>query len=133
MNKSVLRTGLDNHKLNKVEHQVKFLPHDILKSFGKLKKSGPFDLIIVDPPSFQKGSFVLTKDYRKILRRLPELCNNGSQLLLCANSPEVSESEFRAMIEEGTNGKLRFSHRLAAAPRFEEPKGANLKALVYNV
>jgi 23S rRNA (cytosine1962-C5)-methyltransferase len=29
--------------------------------------------VIIDPPSFQKGSFLLTKDYQRVLRRLPEL------------------------------------------------------------
>ncbi|WP_199519176.1 class I SAM-dependent methyltransferase, partial [Psychrobacter sp. bablab_jr012] len=53
-----LRTGKQNHQLNGFTRGVSYLPHDILKSFGKLKKSAPYDLIIVDPPSFQKGSFI---------------------------------------------------------------------------
>lgn len=133
MNKSVLRTGADNHRLNNVAENISYLPHDILKSFGKLKKAAPFDLIVVDPPSFQKGSFVLTKDYQKILRRLPELCHNDTQLLLCANSPDVSESMFIEMIELATEGKLSLVERLPAAPSFEEQDGANLKAMMYRL
>jgi 23S rRNA (cytosine1962-C5)-methyltransferase len=74
MAKASLGRGRDNHRLN--EHdlsKVKFLGHDIFKSWGKIKKLGLYDLIIIDPPSFQKGSFALTKDYQKILRRLPDL------------------------------------------------------------
>ena len=36
----------------------------------KVRKYGPYALIIIDPPSFQKGSFALTKDYQKILKLL---------------------------------------------------------------
>lgn len=133
MNKSVLRTGADNHRLNNVAENISYLPHDIFKSFGKLKKAAPFDLIVVDPPSFQKGSFVLTKDYQKILRRLPDLCHSNTQLLLCANSPDISENQFIEMISDATEGRLSFVERLPAAPRFEEPDGANLKALVYRL
>ena len=120
MNKGVLRTGKQNHQLNGFTHGVSFYPHDILKSFGKLKKSAPYELIIVDPPSFQKGSFILTKDYQKILRRLPELLNENTQLLLCANSPELSEQAFKDLITEHTQGAISFVERLAPTEGFVE-------------
>ena len=132
MNKGVLRTGKQNHQLNGFTHGVSFYPHDILKSFGKLKKSAPYELIIVDPPSFQKGSFILTKDYQKILRRLPELLNENTQLLLCANSPELSEQAFKDLITEHTQGAISFVERLAPTDGFVEvDSDRSLKALVY--
>lgn len=132
MNKGVLRTGKQNHQLNGFTHGVSFYPHDILKSFGKLKKSAPYELIIVDPPSFQKGSFILTKDYQKILRRLPELLNENTQLLLCANSPELSEQAFKDLITEHTQGAISFVERLAPTEGFVEVNSdRSLKALVY--
>ncbi|WP_062569989.1 class I SAM-dependent methyltransferase [Pseudoalteromonas arabiensis] len=132
MNKGVLRTGKHNHQLNGFTHGVSFYPHDILKSFGKLKKSAPYELIIVDPPSFQKGSFILTKDYQKILRRLPELLNENTQLLLCANSPELSEQAFKDLITEHTQGAISFVERLAPTDGFVEvDSDRSLKALVY--
>ena len=132
MNKGVLRTGKQNHQLNGFTQGVSFYPHDILKSFGKLKKSAPYELIIVDPPSFQKGSFILTKDYQKILRRLPELLNENTQLLLCANSPELSEQAFKDLITEHTQGAISFVERLAPADGFVEvDSDRSLKALVY--
>ncbi|MDP2636582.1 MULTISPECIES: class I SAM-dependent methyltransferase [unclassified Pseudoalteromonas] len=132
MNKGVLRTGKQNHQLNGFDRGVSFLPHDILKSFGKLKKAAPFDLIIVDPPSFQKGSFILTKDYQKVLRRLPELLTCDTQLLLCANSPELSEHAFKALIEEHTQGAITFVERLAPTSGFVEvDSDRSLKALIY--
>ncbi len=134
MNKSVLRTGEKNHQLNQVASGVKFFPHDILKSFGKLKRSAPYDLIVVDPPSFQKGSFVLTKDYQKILRRLPELCHDKTKLLLCANSPELSEQAFKDLIDEVTQSHFQYIERLHAPDGFDEiDNDRNLKALVYHV
>jgi len=132
MSKGVLKVGKQNHQLNGFERGVSFLPHDILKSFGKLKKAAPFDLIIVDPPSFQKGSFILTKDYQKVLRRLPELLCDTTQLLLCANSPELSEEDFKALINEHTQGAIEFVERLAPTARFiEVDSNKSLKALIY--
>ncbi|NMR26640.1 methyltransferase domain-containing protein [Pseudoalteromonas sp. NEC-BIFX-2020_015] len=132
MNKGVLRTGKQNHQLNGFDRGVSFLPHDILKSFGKLKKAGPFDLIIVDPPSFQKGSFILTKDYQKVLRRLPEVLNSNTQLLLCANSPELSEESFKMLISEHTQGAIEFVKRLAPTQGFVDvDSDRSLKVLIY--
>ena len=132
MNKGVLRTGKQNHQLNGFVQGVSYFPHDILKSFGKLKKSAPYELIIVDPPSFQKGSFILTKDYQKILRRLPELLNENTQLLLCANSPELSEQAFKDLISDLTQGAISFVERLAPTDGFVEiDSDRSLKALVY--
>lgn len=132
MNKGVLRTGKINHELNGYTRNASFYPHDILKSFGKLKKLGPFDLVVVDPPSFQKGSFVLTKDYQKILRRLPEILTENAQLLLCANSPELSLKAFKDLILEHAGENFNFKERLKPAPNFVElDDDRSLKALVY--
>jgi 23S rRNA (cytosine1962-C5)-methyltransferase len=132
MSKGVLKVGKQNHQLNGFDKGVSFLPHDILKSFGKLKKAAPFDLIVVDPPSFQKGSFILTKDYQKVLRRLPELLSDTTKLLLCANSPELSEDAFKALITEHTQGAIGFVERLSPTARFiEVDSDRSLKALVY--
>ncbi|MDO6706544.1 class I SAM-dependent methyltransferase [Photobacterium sp. 1_MG-2023] len=91
MAKAALSRGRDNHRLNQHDlSRVSFFGHDLFKSWGKLKKAGPYDLIVIDPPSFQKGSFALTKDYAKILRRLPDMLTAQGQVLACVNSPAVS-------------------------------------------
>lgn len=132
MNKGVLKTGERNHQLNDVSDGVRFFPHDILKSFGKLKRFSPYDVVVVDPPSFQKGSFVLTKDYQKILRRLSQLGQSGSQFLLCANSPEMSEQAFKDLIAEHIGDEFEFVSRLGAPDGFAEHNSdKSLKALVY--
>ena len=90
MSKAALAVGRDNHRLN--EHdlsKIKYLGHDLFKSWGKVKRLGPYDIVIADPPSLQKGSVNIKRDYPKIIRRLPELLNSGGQALLCLNSPDL--------------------------------------------
>lgn len=133
MARAALSRGRDNHRLN--EHdlsKVSFLGHELFKSWGKVKKSGPYDLVIVDPPSFQKGSFALDKDYRKILRRLPELLTPTGTVLACVNDPDVGP-EF---IIEGVAAEapdLVFQQRLPNPPEFPDVNSdSGLKALVFS-
>ncbi|MFC6668867.1 class I SAM-dependent methyltransferase [Marinobacterium aestuariivivens] len=94
MSRAALAQGRDNHRLNgQGEAEVRFLGHDLMKSWGKLRKLGPYDLILVDPPSFQPGSFVAEQDYRKVVRRLPDLASAGARILACHNDP-LHGSEF---------------------------------------
>ncbi|TRX53957.1 class I SAM-dependent methyltransferase [Thalassomonas sp. M1454] len=100
ISKAPLAKGRDNHRLNKHElNKVKFEGVDIFKSYGRLKKHGPYDLLISDPPSFQKGSVDIKRDYPKIIRRLPQLMNDQGLLMLCLNSPDLSEDFIHQMIE----------------------------------
>lgn len=90
MSKAALAVGRDNHRLNGHDlSKVKYLGHDLFKSWGKVKRLGPYDIVIADPPSLQKGSVNIKRDYPKIIRRLPELLNSGGQALLCLNSPDL--------------------------------------------
>jgi len=90
MSKAALAVGRDNHRLNGHDlDKVKYLGHDLFKSWGKVKRVGPYDLIIADPPSLQKGSVNIKRDYPKIIRRLPELLTAGGEALLCLNSPDL--------------------------------------------
>lgn len=100
-NKSVLKKGRENHRINEVDVRSANFEHmNILKSFGRLKKHGPYDLLICDPPSFQKGSVDIRTDYRKILKRLAEFMQPNSQLMLCLNSPDLSEDFLLDMVME---------------------------------
>lgn len=132
MARAALSRGRDNHRLNQHDlSQVVFLGHDLFKSWGKVAKYGPYDLIIVDPPSFQRGSFVLSKDYPKVLRRLPELLSANGMVLACSNEPEIGPDYLiQAMADEAPS--LRFCERLANPPEFpdSQPDSA-LKALVF--
>lgn len=53
MAKAALSKGRVNHQLNEHDlRKVRFLGYDLFKSWGKVKKFGPYDLIIIDPPEF---------------------------------------------------------------------------------
>ncbi|MDN5369915.1 MAG: rRNA (cytosine1962-C5)-methyltransferase [Shewanella sp.] len=131
MSKGALAIGKQNHLLNNMPAGVRFLGHDIFKSWGKLKKLGPYQLLIADPPSNQKGSFVATKDYLRLLRRLPELLSPGAKVLLCLNAPELDRAFLQAQVAEAAP-QLSLLYQLENPPVFADsnPERA-LKALVY--
>ncbi|RON50167.1 class I SAM-dependent methyltransferase [Pseudomonas frederiksbergensis] len=132
MSSSALSRGRDNHRLNGHDvSKVTFLGHDLFKSWGKVIGKGPYDLVIIDPPSFQKGSFLLTKDYQRVLRRLPELLTERGTVLACMNDPALG-SDF--LIEGVTREapSLRFVERLENPPEFPDADvECGLKALVF--
>ena len=45
-----------NHQLNGITTGASFLAHDIFSSWGKITRSGPYGLVIVDPPSYQRAA-----------------------------------------------------------------------------
>lgn len=93
MSSAALNLGRSNHQRNGLDKtRSEFLAENILKSWGRIKKRGPYDVVIIDPPSYQKGSFIAAKDYAKVIRRLPELMPAGGLVLACLNAPELSES-----------------------------------------
>ena len=129
---SALSRGRDNHRLNGHDlGRVSFLAYELFKSWGRVRREGPYELIIIDPPSFQKGSFALTRDYAKILRKLPELLTEGGCVLACINAPDIDAGFLiDGMATEAPT--LRFEQRLANPPEFADidPEGG-LKALVF--
>lgn len=90
MSRPALTIGRENHRLNRQAlTQVRFEKLNIFKSFSRFKKRGPFDLLICDPPTLQKGSVDIVQDYPKILRRLDQFMAPEADLLLCLNAPEL--------------------------------------------
>ncbi|MBT7968676.1 MAG: methyltransferase [Methylococcales bacterium] len=90
--KAALAKGRENHRLNQQNtQQVIFEGVDIFKSFSRIKKHGPYDLLICDPPSYQKGSVDIKRDYKKIVSRIPLFMKKNSLILLCLNSPELGD------------------------------------------
>lgn len=130
MASGALSTGRENHRLNFDSgtcRRASYLAHDLFKSWGKLKRGGPYDVIIVDPPSNQVGSFVAEKDYEKILRRLPELTHSETRILACLNAPHLDESFLSDHFSA-----YRLERRLPKASGFEDlhPQ-SGLKSLVF--
>jgi len=131
MSQGALGIGKQNHQLNGLAGGAHFLPHDIFNSWGKITRSGPYDLVIFDPPSYQKGSFVAGKDYARLLRRLPDLLAPGGHALLCLNAPELSEAFLRDQMPVEAP-ELVFVQRVANPAVFADVSADRaLKVLVY--
>lgn len=131
MASGALATGRGNHELNGVKTGAKFLAHDLFNSWGKLTRGGPYDLVVCDPPSFQKGSFVATKDYARVARRLPALLAPGGTALLCLNAPELGLDFLRAVVAEHAP-ELVFVERVANPAVFADvDEDRALKVLAY--
>lgn len=131
MSDGALAIGRRNHELNGVMVGAKFLAHDIFNSWGKLTRGGPYDLVICDPPSFQKGSFVATKDYARLARRLPTLLAPGGLALLCLNTPKLGLDFLQGVLAENAP-ELAFVERVANPAAFADADaGKALKVLAY--
>ena len=88
MSRPALDWGRDNHRINRQDlGRVKMLPHNVFRSWGKLSKLGPYDMVICDPPTLQRGSFVAETDYGRVIKRLTSLVKPGGDVLVCLNSP----------------------------------------------
>ncbi len=133
MSHGAMAIGQQNHPLNGISTGATFLMHDIFKTWGKITRSGPYGLVIVDPPSYQKGSFIATKDYAKLMRRLPELLAPGGYALLCLNAPELGldflQDQMQALAPE-----LKFVERVTNPAAFADVSSErSLKVLAYQM
>ena len=112
MSHGAIGIGQQNHQINGITTGASFLPHDIFSTWGKISRASPYDLIILDPPSYQKGSFVATKDYARLMRRLSDLLMPGGYALLCLNAPELG-CDFLQTQMQTLAPSVRFVKRIA--------------------
>jgi 23S rRNA (cytosine1962-C5)-methyltransferase len=132
MSSAALSVGRKNHQLNQQSlEQVRFEKLNIFKSFGRLKKRGPFDLLICDPPTLQKGSVDIERDYPKIMRRLDEFMAPGASLMMCINAPDLNGKSSRDFLFEQMQThapKYHFVEEIKAPAVFveAEDKGLNV-------
>lgn len=90
MNRGAIELGKLNHRINGLDlRQASFLPLEFFRSLGKLRKLGPFDLVICDPPASQGNSFTAERHWPKLVRSLPALVNPGGEILACLNAPDL--------------------------------------------
>ena len=88
MNRGALELGRLNHQINHLDmRKVSFLSLEIFRSFSKMNKLAPFDLIICDPPADQGDSFQPQRDWPRLVRKLPSLLKPGGEVLVCISSP----------------------------------------------
>lgn len=132
MSKKSITRGKENHRMNGLPaDSVTFLSHDIFKSWGKLKKYGPYDIVIIDPPSFQSGSFIAQNDYVKVLNKMKDLVASDGFFVACLNAPEVHENEFKAWIGSSCEDFTLVNSLPAHRDFPEAERGKGLKMLVY--
>ncbi len=133
MSHGAMAIGQQNHPINGIATGATFLMHDIFKTWGKITRSGPYDLVIVDPPSYQKGSFIATKDYAKLMRRLPDLLAPSGYALLCLNAPELGLDFLQDQMKE-LAPELNFVQRVANPAVFADVSPErSLKVLAYQM
>lgn len=133
MSRQAIARGRTNHRLNGIsDERTAFLVLDILKSWGRIRKAGLYDVIIIDPPSYQKGSFVAQRDYGKIIRRIPSMAQPGAQILACLNAPELDQ-EFLLEQFHANCPDCSFERALDPDPAFGQKGGRQaLKMLVFS-
>ncbi len=145
LSKSSLSKGRDNHRLNSqlnkvINHEGKRVSNksvifeglDIFKSNSRIKKHGKYDLLICDPPSFQKGSVDIEKDYAKIIRKIPQWMNDNAKIMLCLNSPDLDEHFLLSEVARECP-QCTFDKRIDNPSVFNEAhEGKGLKVLLFN-
>lgn len=101
MNRGALDLGRLNHQLNGLDlRRSSFLPLELFRSFGKLRKLAPFDFIICDPPAAQGKSFMAERDWPKMVRKMPELLGPAGEILACLNGPKKAPAFFEQLFAE---------------------------------
>ncbi len=101
MNRGALQLGRTNHQLNNLDlRKVSFLPHEIFRSLSRLRKLGPFDLIICDPPFAQGKNFTAETHWPKLVARLASLLAPAGEVIACLNAPQMSATDLRSIFAE---------------------------------
>lgn len=88
MSKPAIQWGQRNHQLNHQDlSRVRALPHNLFTSWGRISQLGRYDTLIIDPPTRQRGSFDVEKNYATVIRRIPKLASTGAEVIATINSP----------------------------------------------
>ncbi len=99
--RSFLRIGQKNHSLNSIApYKAHFISGDVFNCIKKIKSKGPFDLIIIDPPTNQKGSFNVIKDYPRLIKKLVPLLSPNTNIIACLNAPFLNNEFLLSLFEK---------------------------------
>jgi len=99
MNRGALQLGRLNHQLNNLDlRKASFLPLEVFRSFSKLRKLAPFDMIICDPPDAQGQNFQPHRDWPKLVQKLPPLLSSGGEIVFCLSSPNLSSQALQQLV-----------------------------------
>ncbi|MDC1527649.1 class I SAM-dependent methyltransferase [Gammaproteobacteria bacterium] len=134
MSKPSIEWGLQNHMLNgQGPMPIRSIPHNLFKSWARIKQFGPYDLVIIDPPTNQRGSFNAERNYKSVVKRMPELCNPGAIIIAALNSPFLGEDFLHDCMAENLPGS-EFVEWIPPAVEFEETDAdKRLKIALYKL
>jgi len=98
MNRGALDLGRRNHQLNRLDlRRASFLPYEIFRSLSRLRKLGPFDLVICDPPYSQGRSFNAEAHWPKLVAKLQGLLGRRGEVVACLNAPQMTAADLGAI------------------------------------
>lgn len=94
--------NLDRIGADPAKHRV--LEADVMKWLEvSAKKDGPFDIVILDPPSFattKQSRFSAESDYKKLAAMAIRVLSPGGRLLACTNHKGIGHGKFRRVLQE---------------------------------
>lgn len=132
LSRQSLETGRENHRLNGLSTEdVYFLDHDVFRSWKKLHALGRYDVIVMDPPTAQKGSFSADRDYAKVVRRFPKLLKPEADVLACLNAPGLGEDFLEDVFARELPGATRIARLDNPAAFADADPQAALKVVHY--
>lgn len=94
-------------------------PAQSIQVMGKNKTTGSLDLIIIDPPSRQRGSFDAEINYSTILKRIGNLANPNADIIATLNSPRLDSNFLLTQMAEHAP-QYQFVDYLPASPEFDD-------------
>jgi 23S rRNA (cytosine1962-C5)-methyltransferase len=129
MNRGALELGKLNHRINDIDlRQASFLALEYFRSLGKLRRLGPFDLVVCDPPATQGKSFTAEVHWPKLVRSLPALLNPGGEVLACLSAPHLGPDFLDGLFAAHIPGASKIDQFTAGAdfPEAEQSCGVSL-------
>lgn len=119
MSRPALRQGQANLKQNLSAAKNRFLAHDISKSLGKISKLGPYDIVVIDPPT-QQRSFNPVGQYNRLLNRCAGWVVEGGWLMLTLNDPVITVTEFLNQANSILGAHFSYERRIENPVEIEE-------------
>lgn len=120
MSKTSIKWGEKNHEINMQDLRgVKSIPHNLFKSWGKIKQFGRYDIVIIDPPMRQRGSFDASKNYGAVIKKMKSLCNPNAQIIATINSPFLSTDYLQELFEKHLP-QANYLGEIAVAPEYRD-------------
>ena len=120
ISKPSIKWGEKNHELNNQDmRRVKSIPYNLFRSWGRIQQYGSYDLVVIDPPTRQHGSFDVEKNYKNVLRKLSRMCNAGADIIATLNSPFLDANYLLDQFAAGLPNAS-FVEVIPAAPEFTD-------------